>query len=50
MVLLNGFDAWVETGGARFELSSQWYAPGVRGGGGAAHTESFESAPWPTSI
>jgi predicted glycogen debranching enzyme len=50
VVLLNGFDAWVETGGARFELSSQWYAPGVRGGAGAAHIESFESTPWPTWI
>jgi predicted glycogen debranching enzyme len=50
MVLVNGFDAWVETSGARFELSSQWYAPGVRGGCGAENIESFDSAPWPTWI
>jgi predicted glycogen debranching enzyme len=47
MVLVNGFDAWVETNGARFELSSQWYAPGVLGGRGAENIESFESTPWP---
>ena len=50
MVLVNGFDAWVETNGARFELSSQWYAPGVVGGRGAENIESFELAPWPTWI
>ncbi len=50
MVLVNGFDAWVERNDARFELSSQWYAPGVLGGRGAEHIESFESSPWPTWI
>jgi predicted glycogen debranching enzyme len=49
-VLVNGFDAWVETHGARFELSSQWYAPGVLGGRGAQNIERFESSPWPTWI
>ena len=29
MVLVNGFDAWVRTGGRRFAISSQLYAPGV---------------------
>jgi predicted glycogen debranching enzyme len=50
MVLVNGFDAWVDTNGTRFELSSQWYAPGVLGGCGAEHIESFESSPWPKWI
>ena len=50
MVLVNGFDACVETNGARFELSSQWYAPGVLGGRGAENIESFESSPWPRWI
>lgn len=50
MVLVNGFDAWVETNGARFELSSQWYAPGVLGGCGAENIESFESSRWPKWI
>jgi predicted glycogen debranching enzyme len=49
-VLVNGFDAWVETHHGRFELSSQWYAPGVLGGCGAKHIESFESTPWPKWI
>jgi len=50
MVLVNGFDAWVETNGARLELTSQWYAPGVLGGRGAENIESFESSPWPKWI
>ena len=49
-VLVNGFDAWVERKGHRFELSSQWYAPGVLGGRGAESIESFESCPWPKWI
>jgi predicted glycogen debranching enzyme len=47
MVLVNGFDAWVETSGGRFDLSSQWYSPGVLGGTGAQSIESFTSVPWP---
>jgi predicted glycogen debranching enzyme len=50
MVLVNGLDAWAETHGARFELSSQWYAPGVLGGRGAENIESFKSSPWPEWI
>jgi predicted glycogen debranching enzyme len=46
-VLVNGFDAWVETGGFRLDLTSQYYAPGVLGGEGAHNIESFEPAPWP---
>lgn len=47
MVLVNGFDAWVETAAGRFDLSSQCYAPGVIGGEGAQHIESFTWEPWP---
>lgn len=50
VVLVNGFDAWVETNGVRLELSSQWYAPGMLGGRGAEHIDSFESSPWPKWI
>jgi predicted glycogen debranching enzyme len=50
MVLVNGFDAWVETGGGRFDLSSQWYAPGVLGGTGKEHIDSFAPVPWPTWV
>ena len=50
MVLVNGFDAWVETAGGRFDLSSQCYAPGVIGGQGIQHIESFTWDPWPTWV
>jgi predicted glycogen debranching enzyme len=50
LVLVNGFDAWVETSGGRFGLSSQWYSPGVLGGAGAQNIESFSSAEWPTWV
>jgi predicted glycogen debranching enzyme len=49
-VLVNGIDAWVETSAGRFDLSSQWYSPGVLGGDGAQHIESFSLEPWPTWI
>jgi predicted glycogen debranching enzyme len=49
-VLVNGFDAWLETTAGRFDLSSQWYSPGVMGGDGARNIESFASAPWPTWV
>jgi glycogen debranching enzyme len=50
LVLVNGFDAWVETPKGRFSLSSQCYAPGVVGDDGASHIESFTHAPWPCWI
>jgi glycogen debranching enzyme len=43
MVLVNGLDAWVETPGGKFDLSSQCYAPGVVGGDGAYH----QGTVWP---
>ena len=45
LVLVNGFDAWIETPAGRFELSSQQYAPDVIGGSGAQHIELLTSQP-----
>jgi predicted glycogen debranching enzyme len=50
VVLVNGFDAWIETPAGRFELTSQHYAPDVIGGGGAQHIEQFTAQPWPRWI
>src|SRR5580704_9086750 len=50
LVLVNGFDAWLQTSWGRFDLSSQWYTPGVMGGNGAQNIESFAPAPWPTWV
>lgn len=47
MVLANGFDAWVETSGGTFAISSQRYNPDVIHPDGASHIESFEYEPWP---
>ena len=46
-VLINGFDAWVEAGGRKVPLSSQYYAPGLAGGDGVERMESFGWEPWP---
>ena len=47
IVLVNGFDAWIETPAGRFALSSQRYAPDVIHPDGHARIESFEAEPWP---
>jgi predicted glycogen debranching enzyme len=47
MVLVNGFDAWIETEASRFDLSSQHYAPDVLSGDGAQRIEQFTADPWP---
>ena len=47
LVLVNGLDAWVETSGGKFSLSSQCYSPGVIGGEGTRHVEAFGWEPWP---
>jgi predicted glycogen debranching enzyme len=49
-VLVNGFDAWLETPAGRFELTSQQYAPDGSGGSGAQHIKVFTSQPWPRWI
>jgi predicted glycogen debranching enzyme len=47
MVLANGFDAWVETSGGAFAISSQRYGPDVIHPDGASRIESFDYEPWP---
>jgi predicted glycogen debranching enzyme len=47
MVLVNGFDAWVETPRGTFAISSQRYGPDVIHPDGATRIESFEYEPWP---
>jgi predicted glycogen debranching enzyme len=47
MVLVNGFDAWVETRDGSIPLSSQHYTPDIIHPDGASHIESFEYEPWP---
>jgi len=47
VVLVNGFDAWLETSSGRFAISSQAYAPGVTAPDGASRIVSFDTLPWP---
>jgi predicted glycogen debranching enzyme len=47
MMLVNGFDAWVETPRGTFAISSQRYGPDVVHPDGATRIESFEYEPWP---
>ncbi len=47
IVLVNGFDAWIETPAGSFSLTSQHYAPDIIGGNGSSHIERFTSDPWP---
>ncbi len=47
-VLVNGFDAWVETPSGRFAISSQAYGPGIVSPDGAGRLEAFTLEPWPT--
>src|SRR5438094_92617 len=47
MVLVNGFDAWVETPSGTFAISSQRYGPDLIHPDGASRIESFEYDPWP---
>ncbi len=48
LVLVNGFDAWIETPAGTFALSSQTYAPGIVSPDGAQRIEKFSTEPWPT--
>src|SRR3972149_3719599 len=47
VLLVNGFDAWVETPVGSFALSSQAYPPDVIHPDGARRIEAFEAEPWP---
>ncbi len=50
IVLVNGFDAWVETDGGTFSLSSQLYNGDVTHPDGARRIEAFRADPWPQWI
>ena len=47
MMLVNGFDAWVETPTGAYFLTAQKYLPGVIAPDGPATIESFTAEPWP---
>ena len=47
VVLVNGFDASVETAGGTYAISSQFYAPEVQHPDGAARIADFKREPWP---
>jgi len=47
MVLVNGFDAEIESAEGKFALSSQRYAPGVDFPDGETRLTSFSLEPWP---
>src|SRR5881397_2948156 len=47
MVLVNGFDAWVDTPAGSFALSSQRYLPDVVHPDGAQRIIAFDPEPWP---
>src|ERR671936_2708029 len=50
MVLVNGFDAWIETSSGTFALTTQRYAPDVLHPDGATRMVSFTNEPWPTWV
>jgi predicted glycogen debranching enzyme len=50
VVLVNGFDAWIETNEGAFALTSQRYDPGVIHPDGAQRISAFTSDPWPRWI
>jgi len=47
VTLVNGFDAWVETGGRSLALTTQRYEPDVLHPDGARRIARFDDAPWP---
>src|ERR1044072_5889037 len=47
VVLVNGFDAWIETPNSKFALTSQRYAPDVISPDGANRIVEFTHEPWP---
>jgi predicted glycogen debranching enzyme len=46
-VLVNGFEAWIETPAGSFPITSQLYAPGVLHPQGRERIEAFDAEPWP---
>jgi predicted glycogen debranching enzyme len=49
-VLVNGFDAWLETAGGTSALTSQRYAPDVIHPDSGGYPESFALDPWPVWV
>ncbi len=47
VMLVNGFEAWVETPAGRFAISSQRYAPDVVHPDGFKRLAAFVNEPWP---
>jgi predicted glycogen debranching enzyme len=47
MVLVNGFDAWVQTPNGQYAITSQRYAPNTTYPDGCWRIESFDAEPWP---
>jgi predicted glycogen debranching enzyme len=47
LVLVNGFDAAVETANRDYAISSQLYPPNIMHPDGARRIVEFESEPWP---
>ncbi|MEO8602825.1 MAG: amylo-alpha-1,6-glucosidase [bacterium] len=47
MVLVSGFDAWVQTPTGQYALSAQRYAPNMIYPDGASRLEQFDAEPWP---
>ena len=48
VVLVNGFDAWIETSNGVFAISSQYYGRDVVHPDGEKRLKSFQRDPWPT--
>ena len=48
VVLVNGFDAWVQAGTESFPITTQRYAPDVLHPDGASRIVRFTREPWPT--
>ncbi|HSE42848.1 MAG TPA: amylo-alpha-1,6-glucosidase [Acidobacteriota bacterium] len=47
LVLVNGFEAWVEDSGTSYPITSQRYGPDVIHPNGIRRLEDFHSDPWP---
>jgi len=50
VVLVNGFDAWIDTAGGTFPLTSQRYEPGIVHPDGSRRISAFSVEPWPRWI
>jgi predicted glycogen debranching enzyme len=48
VVMVNGFEAWVETASGPAAITSQRYAPDVVHPDGASRIARFDAEPWPT--